>query len=142
MSEIQDEAKVPHIVDAQVGAAVRRIRRLRGMSQTDLANAIGLTFQQVQKYERGFNRISCSKLIEIAAAIEVTPAQLLPAASGEVRAGLPDMGREAIDLYVRAPRLFDVLAIMTDRQLKGLTSAAELMFGREDEAMAPIGEVA
>ena len=141
MSDTQDEAKVPHIVDAQVGAIVRRIRRLRGMSQTDLANAVGLTFQQIQKYERGLNRISCSKLFEIAAALEVSPAQLLPS-SLEGRAGMPDMGREAIDLYVRAPRLFDVLVTMTDRQLRGFTAAAELMFGRSDEAMTPIAEVA
>jgi transcriptional regulator with XRE-family HTH domain len=49
-------------VDVEVGAKVRLHRMALGMSQTDLANHLGVTFQQVQKYEKGFNRISASKL--------------------------------------------------------------------------------
>ena len=52
-------------VDLHVGSKVRVRRKFLGLSQTDLAAAIGLTFQQVQKYERGSNRISASKLFEI-----------------------------------------------------------------------------
>jgi transcriptional regulator with XRE-family HTH domain len=52
-------------VDLHVGAKVRLRRKFLGLSQTDLADAINLTFQQVQKYERGSNRISASKLYEI-----------------------------------------------------------------------------
>ena len=47
-----------HPVDDQVGARIRQRRSLLGMSQTSLGEAVGLTFQQVQKYERGANRIS------------------------------------------------------------------------------------
>lgn len=56
----------PHLVDLHVGARVRMRRKFLGMSQEVLAGAIDLTFQQVQKYERGSNRISASKLYEIA----------------------------------------------------------------------------
>ncbi len=56
-------------VDRQVGANVRLRRRALGMSQASLASAINLTFQQVQKYERGTNRISASKLYAIAAVL-------------------------------------------------------------------------
>ena len=49
----------------------------RGMSQAALAESLGITFQQIQKYERGANRISASKLIEIARALSVSPADLL-----------------------------------------------------------------
>lgn len=50
-------------VDLHVGARVRMRRKFLGLSQTDLADAIGLTFQQVQKYERGSNRISASQAL-------------------------------------------------------------------------------
>ena len=56
----------PHPVDVAVGARIRTIRKSRGLSQGALGAALGLTFQQVQKYERGANRVSASKLVEIA----------------------------------------------------------------------------
>jgi transcriptional regulator with XRE-family HTH domain len=62
-----------HPVDLYVGARVRFRRKQVDMSQEKLANALGLTFQQVQKYERGANRISCSKLVEMAKAMSVPP---------------------------------------------------------------------
>jgi transcriptional regulator with XRE-family HTH domain len=58
--------KQPHRVDRHVGALIRAKRKALGMSQAVLGEALGLTFQQVQKYERGANRISTSKLYEIA----------------------------------------------------------------------------
>jgi transcriptional regulator with XRE-family HTH domain len=59
------EDRSPNPVDLHVGARVRMRRKLLGVSQEKLADALGLTFQQVQKYERGTNRISASKLFEI-----------------------------------------------------------------------------
>jgi transcriptional regulator with XRE-family HTH domain len=56
----------PHRVDLHVGALIRARRKALGISQSQLADALGLTFQQVQKYERGSNRVSSSKLYEIA----------------------------------------------------------------------------
>ena len=61
----------PHPVDVHVGRAVRWRRKLRGLSQQALAERIGLTFQQVQKYETGANRISASALHAIARTLEV-----------------------------------------------------------------------
>lgn len=61
----------PNPVDTHVGAKVKTRRLMLGMSQEDLANAIGLTFQQVQKYERGTNRISVSRLVDISRALKV-----------------------------------------------------------------------
>ncbi len=55
----------PHPVDVHAGERVQLRRKLLGMTQTDLADAIGLTFQQVQKYERGANRISASRLCDL-----------------------------------------------------------------------------
>ena len=57
---------LPHNVDVHVGMLIRQKRKELGLSQGALANALDLTFQQVQKYERGTNRVSASKLHEIA----------------------------------------------------------------------------
>lgn len=59
-------ALTPNPVDVHVGGRIRLRRKFLGLSQQSLASSIGLTFQQVQKYERGSNRVSASKLYEIA----------------------------------------------------------------------------
>jgi transcriptional regulator with XRE-family HTH domain len=53
-------------VDVFVGQRLRELRMLAGLSQSDVAAALGLTFQQLQKYERGFNRVSASRLFKLA----------------------------------------------------------------------------
>lgn len=76
----------PHSVDVHVGQALRAIRRAKGVSQYDLAAAVGLTFQQIQKYERAENRISASKLADIAGELGVPISEFfsgLDAAVGE-----------------------------------------------------------
>jgi transcriptional regulator with XRE-family HTH domain len=65
------EFNVPHPVDVLVGKRVRTRRTELGMSQTQLAEILKITFQQVQKYERGVNRVTCSRLSEIATALNV-----------------------------------------------------------------------
>jgi transcriptional regulator with XRE-family HTH domain len=60
----------PHPVDRHVGLRIRMRRKEMGVSQERLAESLGITFQQVQKYERGANRVSASKLWEIAAALK------------------------------------------------------------------------
>ena len=59
----------PNPTDVHVGARVRLRRTLLGMSQEKLGDAIGLTFQQVQKYERGANRVGASRLFDLAKAL-------------------------------------------------------------------------
>ena len=61
----------PNPVDVHVGARVRLRRTLLGMTQEKLSRAIGLTFQQVQKYERGANRIGASRLYELSQVLDV-----------------------------------------------------------------------
>ena len=60
-----------HPVDIHVGTRVRQRRALLGMSQTTLGDAVDLTFQQIQKYEGGKNRISASRLVEFAKVLDV-----------------------------------------------------------------------
>jgi len=61
----------PNPVDIHVGSRVRLRRTLLGMSQEKLGNALGLTFQQVQKYERGTNRIGSSRLFLLSRILDV-----------------------------------------------------------------------
>ena len=61
----------PHAIDVHVGSRVRLRRTLLGMSQEKLGDALGLTFQQVQKYERGANRIGASRLYELGRVLDV-----------------------------------------------------------------------
>ena len=63
--------KAPHPIDAHVGNRVRLRRMLMGMSQEKLGDALGLTFQQVQKYEKGVNRIGASRLYMMSRILEV-----------------------------------------------------------------------
>ena len=62
----------PNPIDVHVGSRIRLRRTLLGMSQERLAEAIGLTFQQVQKYERGANRVGSSRLFDLSRVLDVT----------------------------------------------------------------------
>lgn len=67
----QSEARKPNPVDVHVGRRVRLRRKVLGFSQEHLADSLGLTFQQIQKYERGANRVSASKLYDMARILSV-----------------------------------------------------------------------
>jgi|SRR5215472_7789212 len=64
--------------DAMVGEKIRAFRNAAGMSQTALGKQVGITFQQIQKYERGGNRVPASRLYQIAEALKVPVATLMP----------------------------------------------------------------
>ena len=84
----------PDPVDIHVGARLKLRRKIAGVSQEELATAIGVTFQQIQKYESGANRVSCSRLWRIAKTLTVSPGfffQGLPLDVELERAGVPDV---------------------------------------------------
>ncbi|HWT51059.1 MAG TPA: helix-turn-helix transcriptional regulator [Caulobacter sp.] len=70
MSALSDTERHPNPIDLHVGARIRMRRKILGVSQERLAEDLGLTFQQIQKYERGANRVSASKLYEIAKSLQ------------------------------------------------------------------------
>ena len=82
-----------HPVDAHVGTRMRQRRTLLGMSQTRLGDAVGRTFQQVQKYERGANRVGSSRLYEFAKALDVPVSYFFDEMPGNVLAGRPMAAR-------------------------------------------------
>ena len=69
--------KRPDPVDVEVGHRIRIERLARGLSQTALANQLGVTFQQVQKYEKGVNRVGAGRLTKIAEVLGVPVGHVL-----------------------------------------------------------------
>lgn len=77
--------------DKAIGALIRIRRKEIGMSQMALADALGVTFQQIQKYEKGVNRVAASTLIDMAVALGLSPVDLLPGThSSTMRSALGD----------------------------------------------------
>ena len=85
----------PNAIDVHVGSRVRLRRTLLGMSQEKLGEAIGLTFQQVQKYERGSNRIGASRLFDLARVLEVPVGFFFDDMDDDVAARSPGQSRGA-----------------------------------------------
>ncbi len=119
-----------HPVDLHVGTRIRQRRWLVGMTQQQLAEQVGIKFQQIQKYETGANRVSASRLWDISEAMDVTVNFFFEGIENEVTAaGSTDsvpadlMGdKEALDLvrsYYSIPenqrrRLFDLARVLSD----------------------------
>lgn len=87
-------------VDIHVGRRLRQRRALLGLSQDKLGRAVGLTFQQIQKYERGANRIGASRLLQLSRALAVPIAYFFEDAPGP--ADKPARGRGKLDGKMRA----------------------------------------
>jgi transcriptional regulator with XRE-family HTH domain len=86
----------PHHLDVAIGRRIRDRRRAAGVSQGQLARSIGVTFQQVQKYERGANRVSFSRLMEIVAALGCQLSDLAEGLGSEPSADQVDRARQLI----------------------------------------------
>ncbi len=83
---------IPNPIDVHVGRRVRMRRTLLGMTQTSLGEAIGLSFQQVQKYENGKNRIGSSRLFDLSRVLDVPVESFFEEMSAEVAASSPAQG--------------------------------------------------
>ncbi len=83
---------IPNPVDVHVGARLRQRRTLLGMSQTKLGGAIGVSFQQMQKYERGANRIGSGRLFALSRLLDVPVEYFFDDMPSEVAASSPTLG--------------------------------------------------
>ncbi len=79
---MSDNKKKPNPIDVHVGSRIRLRRNMLEMSQEKLGETLGITFQQVQKYEKGTNRVGASRLQAIASILEVPPAFFFEDAPG------------------------------------------------------------
>lgn len=128
-----------HRVDVHVGNRVRTRRRLRGMSQGDLARACDITFQQIQKYERGANRVSASRLYQLAGVLGVTPGWFfvgLDQVDGDAEASEGEELRRAICQDFDVVKLLDSLVAMSPIKRKLVLNFATQAVGMIDEIAA------
>lgn len=88
-------------VDEHVGRRMRALRRQRGASQEWLARKLGISFQQIQKYERGSNRVSASKLFEVAGALAVPISYFFEGLAGVSPQVIADRGEDAIHAFLK-----------------------------------------
>lgn len=120
-----------HPVDTHVGKRVRHRRWMVGMTQQQLADRVGIKFQQIQKYETGMNRVSASRLFDIAAVMDVPVSFFFEGIEGASEGTSAEAGsaagdllgdKEALDLvraYYSIPeaqrrRLFDLARVLSD----------------------------
>ena len=110
--------------DARIGKLVRVIRHKANISQTELGQAIGVTFQQIQKYEKGTNRIGSGRLVALAAALGVEAGQFFQT-SGRKHNGISD----------------EILELFADkRNLRALTAFANIKSGKVKAAFLDVLE--
>lgn len=107
-----------HPVDVIVGKRIRLRRSALSISQTELAERLGLTFQQIQKYERGSNRVSCSRLVELSKALDVPIVYFFE-----------DTGSDE-------GRLFDQLDLRTIPEVRRLVSAFQKIENTQERRLA------
>lgn len=121
---------MPHPVDTHVGQRLKTLRILRGLTQTDLAKPLNISFQQVQKYELGRNRISASKLYMIAGKLDVPVAYFFE--------GLDDTGDGGPVIEADTAALAGKIAQIKDatyrKQLTGFVDTMIAMQDRMDTA--------
>ena len=88
----KQSVKRPNPTDIYVGSRVRMRRKMMGMSQEKLGERLGITFQQIQKYEKGTNRVGASRLQKISEILEVPVSYFFPDQSSDVAMGLAEEG--------------------------------------------------
>lgn len=101
MMTTDSQRNVRDPVDAQVGARLKALRLQNRLTQVELASAIGVTFQQVQKYEKGQNRLAASTLAKVAGALNCKVADFYEGAEAGAAPELPEAMAELSALYAR-----------------------------------------
>lgn len=126
----------PGPLDLNVGARIRLRRKALGITQSDLAAALGLTFQQVQKYERGVNRVSAGVLVKIARRLDCPVSYLL----GEEGGGQHEQIAPSVMVTPGAVELLEVYGRIRGRKpraslLSVARALAELQTDEDDDTL-------
>ena len=118
-SRTQLKKRSPNAADSEVGESIRAHRLIAGMSQTDLANKLGVSFQQVQKYEKGVNRVGAGRLPQIAEIFNV-PISALFNAHAETSSGRGKASSAPVKLITdpNVLKLLTAYSDITDRAIR------------------------
>lgn len=120
----------PSDYDRACGARVRALRQQRGLSMTAVAQAVGITYQQIQKIEKGINRLAASRAVEIAAILKCRPIELMPAAS--IEDDVSQLGLALDGLSKQEIQVYTLFLSMPDNDFK--TSIFELVRSMAENA--------
>jgi transcriptional regulator with XRE-family HTH domain len=121
-------------VDEYVGHRVRLRRQEINITQAALAASIGVTFQQVQKYEKGANRISASTLVAIATALGVAPGDLIDNAPGSLKVSKPSEGLALLASTQGGVDVLRSLKQLHGRRREAAVAVLYCLADRDDEA--------
>jgi transcriptional regulator with XRE-family HTH domain len=119
-------------LDKLIGQRVKAARLLRSMSQTALAEALGISFQQVQKYEKGMNRIAASTLVDIRKILDTSFDYLLGAAPTKTAADLFVKDRASVELL-------ESFAVISNRQFRNAILTVVSYYRKLEEAEGRAG---
>ncbi|MCK4712057.1 MAG: helix-turn-helix transcriptional regulator [Marinosulfonomonas sp.] len=118
---------MPHPVDIHVGKRIKEIRTVRGFTQSNVAEHLGISFQQLQKYETGANRVSASRMFELSKLLQVSPSFFFEGLEGEKYESMPPMDMETA-------RIASVLSSITNEKLKSRLNTLISEIARSDSA--------
>lgn len=102
---------MPHPVDIHVGKRIKEIRTVRGLTQSNVADHLGISFQQLQKYETGANRVSASRMFELSKLLNITPSFFFEGLEGQDYDTMPPMDMETA-------RIASALSRIKNKKLK------------------------
>src|SRR5258706_4980477 len=116
-----NDERAANAIDRKIGQRVRSRRLEIGMSQERLAELLGITFQQVQKYEKGVNRIASSRLFDIASALQLPVAKFYEGLSARAGGGPAESRQNTVDDALATPegaQLMSVFASIRSHPLR------------------------
>lgn len=105
--------KSPNPIDKHVGSRVRMRRLLLGLSQEKLGEALGITFQQIQKYEKGTNRIGASRLQQISAVLNAPVSFFFDEAPGDPKKGFAEDGSDYVSDFMATTEGLNLMKAFT-----------------------------
>ena len=118
------KAREATAVDALIGADIRKLRILRGVTQEKLAESLDITFQQVQKYEQGSNRISMSRYVDICRALDVPYDYFLRGIDGDKYRGAEEPAPLDSKVLRAAKALQDLPEGLRDKAISTIKAAS------------------
>jgi len=133
-----NDERAANAVDRKLGQRVRSRRLEIGMSQERLAELLGVTFQQVQKYEKGVNRIAASRLFDISAALDVPIARFFEnIAAARGGSGVAEGRRDFVDDALATPEGAQLMALFSSiKSIKVRRRVVELVRALTEEGEA------
>ena len=129
-----NDERAANAIDRKIGQRVRTRRLEIGMSQERLAELLGVTFQQVQKYEKGVNRIAASRLYDIAASLDMPAARFFENLAGG-RVGVAEDRQEFVEDVMATPEGAQLMSLFSSiKSLKVRRRVVELVKALTDDA--------